>query len=467
MIGESAPMQAIQAYIGKVAATDSHVLITGETGTGKELVAEQIHQRSCRWQLPFICLNCPAIPESLFESELFGYERGAFTGAVTHNRGAFERADGGTLFLDEIGDMPPSAQAKLLRAVEEKAVHRLGGQRSILLNLRIIAATNQDLERLVAVGQFRKDLYFRLNVASVHLPPLRDRKQDLWPLCDHYIQHLNQQRGLEVEGFTEDVFEALLRYDWPGNVRELRNLLEAVFIDCESRTIAFMDLPEPFRRGLGDAGGLPLAERDLLLAALVSTHWNKSQAAQQLHWSRMTVYRKLKQYQLTSPREHHALHRSTYSRSPGKGEVRPSARMPRGAAMQTDDPMHLLAWELPDDLWQRMAALIPLRKSQEGRPRTVDLRRIIEGIFYVLRTGISWHDCPRERFGPSSTLYYYFIQWIQAGVFGQLWAEALAVCDDLKGLEWTWRRRDRAITIAPGERLPGPPTTEHATHRTP
>ncbi len=436
-------MQAIQAYISKVAATDSHVLITGETGTGKELVATQIHQRSRRWQQPFLCLNCPAIPDSLFESELFGYERGAFTGAVTSNRGAFERAEGGTIFLDEIGDMPLSVQAKLLRVLEEKAVHRLGGQRRIPLNLRIIAATNQDLEQLVAVKQFRSDLYFRLHVASIYLPPLRDRKQDLWPLCDHYIQQWNQERGLEVEGFTDDVFEALLRYEWPGNVRELRNLIEAIFIYCESRAIAFMDLPEPFRRRLGDAGGLPLAERDLLLAALVSTHWNKSQAAQQLHWSRMTVYRKLKQYQLTSSCEPHALRQSTHSRSPEKGDISPSARMPQGTAMQADRPTHLPAWELPDDLWRRMEALIPPRKSQEGRPRTVDLRRIVEGIFYVLRTGIPWHDCPRERFGPSSTLYYYFIQWIQAGVFGQLWAEAMAVSDDLKGLEWTWRRRDR------------------------
>jgi transposase len=460
-------MRALHAYISKVAATDSHVLITGETGTGKELVAAQIHQRSRRWQQPFLCLNCPAIPDSLFESELFGYERGAFTGAVTANRGAFERAEGGTIFLDEIGDMPLSVQAKLLRVVEEKAVHRLGGQRRIPLNLRIIAATNQDLEQLVAVKQFRPDLYFRLHVASIHLPPLRDRTQDLWPLCDHYIRQLNQQYGLEIDSFTDDVFAALLRYDWPGNVRELRNLLEAVFIDCESRTIAFMDLPEPFRRRLGDAGRLPPAERDLLLATLVSTHWNKSQAAQQLHWSRMTVYRKLKHYQLTSPCEPRALRQSTPSRSPGQGATAPSARLPRGTAMPAGGPPHLPAWELPDDLWRRMEALNPPRKSREGRPRTVDLRRITEGIFYVLRTGIPWHDCPRECFGPSSTIYYYFIKWIKAGVFGQLWAEALAVCDDLKGLEWTWRCRDRAITIAPGEKLTGPPTTEHAKHSTP
>src|SRR5262249_45507072 len=395
---------------------------------------------SRRGQQPFLCLNCPAIPDSLFESELFGYERGAFTGAFTRSQGAFERAEGGTLFLDEIGDMPLAAQAKILRAVEEKVVYRLGGQRGIPLNLRIIAATNQDLEQLMTAGQFRRDLYFRLNVARIHLPPLRDRTQDLWPLCAHYIQHLNQQWGRDVEGFTGEVFDALLRYTWPGNVRELKHLLEAIFIHCESRTIAFMDLPEPFRRQLEDAGRRPLAERDRLLAALVAAQWNKSQAAQQLHWSRMTVYRKVKQYQLTGPRELQALHRSTYRRS---RKPLPHARGARGTARPIDSPPHRLTGELPDDLWQRMAALIPPRQNQEGHPRTVDLRRITEGIFYVLRTGIPWQDCPRERFGPSSTLYYYFTRWSKVGVFEQLWAEAVAVCTDLQGLDWTWRRRDR------------------------
>ena len=441
MIGESVPIQAIHVSIGKIAATDSHVLITGETGTGKELVAAQIHQRSHRWEQPFICLNCPAIPDSLFESELFGYERGAFTGAVTRNQGAFECAEGGTLFLDEIGDMPLAAQAKILRAVDEKAIYRLGGQRRIPLNLRIIAATNQDLERLVAAGQFRQDLYFRLNVASIHLPPLRDRTQDLWSLCAYYIQYWNQQRGREVEGFTGEVFDALLRYAWPGNVRELKHLIEAVFIHCESRVIAFMDLPEPFRRHLGDAEARPLAERDRLLAALVATQWNKSRAAQQLHWSRMTVYRKLQQYQLTSPREPYALHRSIPRRSPEQEDISSRAHRPRGTVRQTGGSPHLLAWELSDDLWQRLEALIPLRKNQEGRPRTVDLRRITEGIFYVLRMGIPWQDCPRERFGPSSTLYYYFAQWSKTDVFGQLWTEVLAVSDDLEGLDWTSRRQ--------------------------
>jgi transposase len=459
MIGESAPMRALQAYIGKVAVTDSHVLITGETGTGKELAAQQIHQRSSRWQQPFICLNCPAIPDSLFESELFGYERGAFTGAVTRSRGAFERAEGGTLFLDEIGEMHPYAQAKILRAVEERAVHRLGGQQRIPLNIRIIAATNQDLEQRVAAGQFRPDLYFRLNVASIHLPPLRERTLDLWPLCEHYIRALNRQSEREIEGFTADVFAALLRYAWPGNVRELKNLLEAIFITVASGVITFMDLPESFRRRLGDAEGLPLNEREQLLAALVSTQWNKSQAAQQLHWSRMTLYRKLRQYHLTVPRERPSQRPSTYGRGQEQGDI-PRSVTPPGTARRTGGPPNLPSWELPDALWQRMAAVIPPRKSQAGHPRTVDLRRITEGIFYVLRTGTPWHACPRAHFGPPSTVYYYFVQWVNAGVFAALWAEALTLYGDLQGLEWTWQRPgSRGHYSSWGEEATGPPST--------
>ena len=199
MIGESPAMQAIKVYIQKVARTDSNVLITGETGTGKELVAEQIHRHSVRYRNPFVCMNCTAVPDSLLESELFGYERGAFTGATNLSRGKFELADSGTLFLDEIGDMSLHAQAKILRAVDGKEVHRLGGQRGIHLNVRVIVATNRDLEHLVAEGQFRKDLYFRLNVARIHLPPLRERKQDLMSLCEHYFHIVEPAVGPGVQ----------------------------------------------------------------------------------------------------------------------------------------------------------------------------------------------------------------------------------------------------------------------------
>jgi transcriptional regulator with PAS, ATPase and Fis domain len=216
MVGDSPAMQEIKAYILRAASTESNVLITGETGTGKELVAEQIHRHSARYRKPFICVNCTAVPDALFESELFGYERGAFTGATTLSRGKFELADGGTLFLDEIGDMSPYAQAKILRAVDGKEVHRLGGQHSIRPNVRLIAATNQDLEHLVAANQFRRDLYFRLNVARIHLPALRERKQDLVPLCEHYFHHFGGQLGRTPKWCIRQVHTTLGRRPRPG-----------------------------------------------------------------------------------------------------------------------------------------------------------------------------------------------------------------------------------------------------------
>jgi len=290
-------MREIDAYIGQVASTDSTVLITGETGTGKELVAALIHMRSPRAGKPFFSINCAAIPESLLESELFGYERGAFTGAHVRKEGALKLANEGTAFFDEIGDMSPEGQSKILRAIESKEIRRLGGKRSIPLDLRVIAATNQDLERRVAEGKFRKDLYFRLNVARISLPPLRDRKEDIPALLGHYIGELNRHLGREVEGFGDDALGPLLRYDWPGNVRELKNLLEEVYVHFRSKWIGFTDLPGQLRCQLANAGQ-PQTERDLLLSALLSTRWNKSQAAQKLRWSRMTLYRKMAKHEI-------------------------------------------------------------------------------------------------------------------------------------------------------------------------
>ncbi len=302
MIGDSSVMREIKAYLMKVAATESTILITGETGTGKELAAELIHRNSSRHKKPFVCINCAALPENLVESELFGYERGAFTGAVASKQGKFEQAEGGTVFLDEIGDMSPYAQAKILRAIEIKEVYRLGGKRNISLNVRVIAATNHDIERRVAQGKFRKDLYYRFNVAMVHLPPLHDRKEDIPPLIEHYIRELNRRFGREVEGLTEEAMASLLHYDWPGNIRELKNLLEATFINLPSRKIAFMDLPKQFQRRLQETEGLPKSERDQVLSALFATKWNKSKAAQKLHWSRMTLYRKMAKYHIVTSR---------------------------------------------------------------------------------------------------------------------------------------------------------------------
>jgi len=298
LVGESRPIQEISVYIPKVATTDCNVLITGETGSGKELVAQLIHKDSPRRQKPFVCINCAAIPDSLLESELFGHEKGAFTGAHAFSEGKLKLANGGTVFFDEIGDMSPYAQAKILRTIESKEVYRLGGRNRIALDFRVIAATNRDLEIMVGADNFRKDLYFRLNVARIHIPPLRERKEDLLPLISYYIEELNWQFGREVEGFSEDALEYLTRYDWPGNVRELRNLLEATFINLPPRRISFMDLPEQFRRRLSVTENLPVDERDRMLSALFSTNWNRSKAAQKLHWSRMTLYRKMKRYQV-------------------------------------------------------------------------------------------------------------------------------------------------------------------------
>ena len=300
MIGGSPAMQEIKTYLLKVAATESNTLITGETGTGKELVASLIHRYSRRRQNPFICINCAAISDSLLESELFGYERGAFTGAHTLKEGRLKLADGGTLFLDEIGDMSPYVQAKILRAIESKSVERLGGTKSVPLDIRVITATNRNLDQLVAEEKFRADLYFRLNVASIHLPALRERKEDLPALCQYYVDEMNRQFGQQVEGVAAETLASLLRYDWPGNVRELKNLIEAAFVNRPSRTISLADLPQQFRARLSEATGLPQDERDQLLDALFSTNWNKSQAAQKLHWSRMTLYRKMMKYQVVS-----------------------------------------------------------------------------------------------------------------------------------------------------------------------
>lgn len=300
LIGASPSMRAIKTYLAKVASTDSTVLITGETGTGKELVAELIHSNSSRRKKPLVCVNCAALPESLLESELFGHERGAFTGAVVSQIGKFELAEKGTIFLDEIGDMSTHAQAKILRTIESKEVYRLAGKKSIPLNVRVIAATNHDPERLVAEGKFRKDLYFRLNVARLQLPPLRDRKEDIPRLLEHYAGEMNRRFGRTVQGFAEETLAYMLRYDWPGNVRELKNLCEAIFINLSPRSfeITFTDLPEPFQRLLRDSESLVQCEYDRLLSVLLSTKWNVSQAARKLHWSRMTVYRKIEKYHI-------------------------------------------------------------------------------------------------------------------------------------------------------------------------
>jgi transcriptional regulator with PAS, ATPase and Fis domain len=297
LVGESPSMRDLKASIRNLSSTDTNVLISGETGTGKELVAQMIQENSRRRKAPFVCINCAAIPDSLLESELFGYERGAFTGAHCAQPGKLELADGGTVFLDEIGDMSQYAQAKILRAFESREIHRLGGNRPVRLNFRIIAATNQDLDSGNGVAGLRRDLYFRLNVGRIHIPALRERKADIPLLSDYYIRHFNAQFGREVRGLTNQTLNALLQYDWPGNVREFRNIVEAMFVNLRTSEVSLMDLPDPLRRQF--SGDRTPGEQERLLCALSSTDWNKSKAARQLCWSRMTLYRRMAKYSLT------------------------------------------------------------------------------------------------------------------------------------------------------------------------
>ena len=297
-IGESQTMGELREYISRVSETDSNVLITGETGTGKELVARLIHENSARRKKPFICVNCAAIPDTLLESELFGHERGAFTGAVGTNRGKMELAQGGTIFFDEIGDMSPTAQAKILRAIEERKIFRLGGKSSVPLNVRVLAATNQDLDLEMSNGEFRKDLYYRLNVARISLPPLRERREDVPFLLQHYIREFNQKFKRNADGFTDEAKAFLFEYSWPGNVRELINLVEASFINLPPRQIRYLDLPKPFEKIAKESEHLPQNERDRILTALLTTNWNRNKAAEKLACSRMTLYRKMVKYQV-------------------------------------------------------------------------------------------------------------------------------------------------------------------------
>jgi len=295
IIGDSLSMRYIRGHVGMVAQRDCNTLVLGETGTGKDLIAEAIHSNGPRRTKPFVCVNCAAIPDTLLESELFGYEKGAFTGAEGAAEGKIRQAQGGTIFFDEIGDMTPYAQAKILRVIESKQIQRLGGKAAIPVNIRIIAATNQDLPKLICEQRFRKDLYFRLNVAQIQLPPLRERREDVPGLLEHYVGVFNRLTGARVEGFTPRALHRLRDYDWPGNVRELRSVVESVFIDPPAH-IDECHLPwaRPGCLSTSNSGH----ERDQLLEALRFTQWNKSKAAERLHWSRMKIYRKLAQYHI-------------------------------------------------------------------------------------------------------------------------------------------------------------------------
>ncbi len=251
LTGVSKAIEEIRELIKKVAPTDTTVLITGESGVGKEVVARLIHLHSKRREGPFVEVNCAAIPETLIEAELFGYEKGAFTDAKAPKKGKFEQAHGGTLFLDEIGDMNLSAQAKVLRALQEKKIERLGSQKSIEIDARIIAATNKDLRKEISEGRFREDLYYRLNVFPIHIPPLRDRKEDIEPLCETFLEEIALKTGLGRKKLHPEVIALFMEYSWPGNVRELKNFIERLVILTKGDTITVEDLPKDFLYAIG------------------------------------------------------------------------------------------------------------------------------------------------------------------------------------------------------------------------
>jgi len=300
LVGRSRALQKVRALIQKYAPTDATVLVTGETGTGKEVVAGTIHQNSRRSNGPFLPLNCAALSEHLIESELFGHERGAYTGAAARTIGLMEAANRGTLFLDEIGEMAPHLQAKLLRAFEEKAIRRLGSHHSTAIDIRVVAGTNVDVAVAVEAGTFRKDLYYRLGAIRIHLPPLRERPEDIPLLAAHFLKAFRTEAESPVPSFDAHLLERLMAYHWPGNIRELKNLVGATItpLDTTVRTIAFQHLPEWIQSELTGRGERILGgtERDRILAALQKARWNKKFAAKLLGCSRPTLYKKMKKH---------------------------------------------------------------------------------------------------------------------------------------------------------------------------
>ena len=312
VIADSSAMREVLSFVRKVAGSEANtILLEGENGTGKDLIAKTLHYESVRQVEPFIAINCAAIPETLLESELFGYEKGAFTDARSQKRGLFELADKGTLFLDEIGEIPLILQAKLLRVLEEQSFRRLGGLKDICVDVRFVAATNKNLREAVKEGAFRQDLYFRLNVIQIVIPPLRERVEDIPPLAAFFIDHYNRKFKRRIEGLAPGAEELLLAHDWPGNVRELRNAIERAMILEESSLITPASLPIAISRSDGGSGasqsdiqipenGMSLVdnERQLLARALEKTAGNQTQAARLLSITRDTLRYKMKKYNL-------------------------------------------------------------------------------------------------------------------------------------------------------------------------
>lgn len=312
IIGTSSVMHELFETIRQAAPSQATVLVQGESGTGKELVAHAIHRLSTRSRGPFIAVHCAALSENLLESELFGHEKGAFTGAQARRRGRFEMADGGTLFLDEVSEIDGSTQVKLLRVLEERTFERVGGDDTVDVDIRLVAATNRDLKEMVGQGTFREDLFFRLDVVNILLPPLRDRSEDVPLLCSEFISEFSTKNEKSIEGITPDAVSILSSYAWPGNVRELRNTIEKMVVLCRGPKLTARDIPGNIRREVRDSGAivgvipavaaadggssLANAEKTMILRALKQNNNNRTKAAEDLGISRRTLHRKLKHY---------------------------------------------------------------------------------------------------------------------------------------------------------------------------
>ena len=304
IIAESEPMKDVMAFVRRIASSEAvTILLEGENGTGKDLIAKTLHYESTRRAEPFIAINCAAIPDTLLESELFGYEKGAFTDAKGQKRGLFELADNGTLFLDEIAELPLPLQAKLLRVLENQSFRRLGGLKDVQINARVITATNRDLAKQVEDGVFRQDLYYRLNVISIQIPPLRERREDILPMAGFFLEHYNQKFNRRIEGLTAEASQMLVNHDWPGNVRELRNAIERAMILEDTTHIRPGTLPIAVREHHSDVPapvGLSLVdhEKQLIVEALKKASGNQSQAAKLLDISRDTLRYRMKKFNL-------------------------------------------------------------------------------------------------------------------------------------------------------------------------
>jgi DNA-binding NtrC family response regulator len=305
MIGQSLAMRRVMSLIEQVAPSSASVIIIGESGTGKELVARTIHELSPRHNGPYVAINCAAMPETLMESELFGHERGAFTGADRRREGCFELANGGTLLLDEIGEMKPELQAKLLRVLEESKLRRLGGSAEVSVDVRVLAATNRNLDSAIKEGRFREDLFYRLNVFAIELPALCERAEDVPGLVDHFLGELKQPEGKNITGVDAECLELLKSHRWPGNVRQLRNVIERALIVSRGPLIGVADLPPDMKRTTGSSSSFELrlgmslddVERELIMRTIEFTGGNKSRAAEVLGISLKTLYNRLERYQ--------------------------------------------------------------------------------------------------------------------------------------------------------------------------